>query len=58
MDNVIAVIVALVLFFLSWFLMGLAFNTTIPGIVFIAALLIMTLAVTAPIWILERLKRR
>lgn len=58
MDNVIAVIVALVLFFLSWFLMGLAFNTTIPAIVFIGAILLMSLAVTAPIWILDRLERR
>jgi hypothetical protein len=58
MDNVIAVIVALVLFFVSWFLFGLAFNTTIPAVVFIAAVVLMSLAVTAPLWILDRLEKR
>ena len=58
MDNLIAVIIALVLFFVSWFLMGLAFNTTIPALVFIFAVLLMSLAVTAPIWILDRLEKR
>ena len=58
MDNLIAVIIALVLFFVSWFLMGLAFNTTIPALVFSFAVVLMSLAVTAPIWILDRLEKR
>ena len=58
MDNVIAVIIALVLFFLSWFLFGLAFNTTVPALVFAGAVVLMSLAVTAPLWILDRLEKR
>lgn len=58
LDNLIAVIVGLVMFFGSWFVMGLAFNTTIPGVVFILALLLMTAGVSLPMAVLHRLDRR
>lgn len=58
LDNLIAVIVGLVLFFGSWFVMGLAFTTTIPGVVFFLALLIMCAGVGLPAYVLDRLDRR
>jgi uncharacterized membrane protein len=58
LDNLIAVLVGLVLFFASWFVMGLAFNTTIPGVVFFVALLMMTAGVGLPAYVLDRLDRR
>jgi hypothetical protein len=58
LDNLIAVIIGLVMFFASWFVMGLAFNTTIPGIVFLLALLLLTASVSLPMYVLDRLDRR
>ena len=58
MANVIAVVIGLIMFFASWWVMGLAFNTTIPAIVFTLALLLMTAGVSLPIAVLNRLDRR
>lgn len=58
LDNLIAVIVGLIMFFASWFVMGLAFNTTIPAVVFTLAVLLMTAGVSLPMYVLNRLDRR
>jgi hypothetical protein len=58
MDNVIAVTIGLIMFFGSWFVMGLAFTTTIPGVVFFLALLLMCAGVGLPAYVLDRLERR
>jgi hypothetical protein len=58
MDNVIAVVIGLVMFFASWFVMGLAFNTTIPAVVFLLALVLLTASVSLPMYVLDRLDRR
>lgn len=58
LDNLIAVIVGLVMFFASWWVFGLAFNTTIPAVVFCIGLALMTAGVSLPMYVLNRLDRR
>ncbi len=58
LDNLIAVIAGLIMFFASWWVFGLAFNTEIPAIVFLLGILLMTAGVSLPMAVLHRLDRR
>lgn len=60
LDNLIAVIAGLIMFFASWWVFGLAFTPglAIPGVVFLIGILLMTAGVSLPMAVLHRLDRR
>ncbi len=60
MGNVLAAIAAVVLFFTPWTLFGTAGELASPWsiLLFLAGIVVMSLSVPLPVWVLDRIERR